>query len=140
MMTRPKNRLQLMERLDAVQLNNVWSWCAVNEAEKKAYFSIWTDNAHAHNGEKGYLIQRPTGDEDGEEATRSAARNDRNAKFALVFEQGYDAYGYFIVAKDRFAQPREMAETRTSFVMKLRIERLDDGSIWAVAIDRLEIQ
>lgn len=139
-MTRPKNRSQLMARLGAVQLNTVWSWCAVNEAEKTVYFSIWTDNTHTHNGEKGYLIQKPSGDADGEEATRSAARNDRNAKFALVFERGYEAYGYFIVAKDRFAQPREIAETRTSFVMKLRLERLEDGSIWAVAIDRLEIR
>lgn len=48
-MSRPKNRLQLMNRLGAEQLNNVWSWCAVNEAEKKVYFSIWTDNIHTHN-------------------------------------------------------------------------------------------
>lgn len=139
-MSRPKNRLQLMDRLGAVQLNNVWSWCAVNEVEKKVYFSIWTDNAHTHNGQKGYLIQRAAGDPDGEVTTRSAARDDRNAKFALVFEQGYEAYGYFIVAKDRFAQPREILETRTSFVMKLRLEHLADGSVWAVALERLEIR
>lgn len=139
-MSRPRNRLQLMKRLGAEQLNNVWSWCAVNEAEKKVYFSIWTDNIHTHKGQKGYLIQKAAGDPDGEVATRSAARDDRNAKFALVFEHGYEAYGYFIVPKDRFAQPREILETRTSFVMKLRLERLADGSVWATAIERLEIR
>ena len=43
-MARPENRLQLMAYFGAVQLNTVWSWCAVNESEKAVYLSVWTDH------------------------------------------------------------------------------------------------
>jgi len=44
-MSRPANRMQLMDYLGAVQSNRVWSWCAVNEGEKRVNFSIWTDKS-----------------------------------------------------------------------------------------------
>lgn len=40
---RPDNRSQLMSYLGAEQRNTVWSWCAVNEEEKKVYLSVWQD-------------------------------------------------------------------------------------------------
>jgi len=46
-MARPENRSQLMERLGAVQTNTVWSWCGVNETDRKVYFSVWTDNSYS---------------------------------------------------------------------------------------------
>ena len=139
-MSRPKNHSQLMERLGASQLNTVWSWCGVNEAERKVYFSIWTDNVHTYNGEKGYLIQGPGWGISDEMGKRSAARNVQDAKFALVFEQGYEPYGYFIVAKNPTAHPREIAETRTSFVVRLELHRLSDGSIIGIPRSRIEIR
>ena len=128
-----------MDRLGAIQLNTVWSWCGVNESEKKVYFSIWTDNNHVHNGENGYIIQEPEWGIN-ETGSKSAARNDQDAKFALVFDNGYEPYGYFIVAKDRNAHPREIAETRTSFVVKLQLHRLDDGSIVGIPQERVEVR
>lgn len=139
-MTRPENRSQLMDRLGASQLNTVWSWCAVNEAEKKVYFSIWTDSVQTHNGEKCYVIQEPFWGVNDETGNKSAARNDQDAKLALVFEHGYNAYGYFIVAKDRAADPREIAETRTSFVVRLQLHRLTDRSIIAKILERIEVR
>jgi hypothetical protein len=138
-MSRPENRLQLMERLGAVQFNNRLAWCGVNEAEKKVYFSIWTDSVHTHNGEKGYIIQEPDwGINDGT-GNKDAPRNDQDAKLSLVLEHGYEPYGYFIVAKDRTTYPREIAETRTSFVFRLRLDTLEDGSIFGVPNGRIEV-
>lgn len=139
-MSRPQNRAQLMDRLGAVQLNTVWSWCGVNASERKVYFSIWTDNIYTHNGEKGYIIQEPDWGVSDETGNKSAARNDQDAKFALVFDQGYEPYGYFIVAKDRTAHPREIADTRTSFVVRLQLETLQDGSIVGIPRDRVEVR
>ena len=139
-MSRPQNRSQLMDRLGAVQLNTVWSWCGVNESERKVYFSIWTDNSYTLNGEKGYIIQEPDWGVSDETGNKSAARNDQDAKFSLVFDKGYEPYGYFIVAKDRTAHPREIADTRTSFVVRLQLETLQDGSIVGIPRDRVEVR
>lgn len=128
-----------MDRLGALQINTVWSWCGVNDAEKKVYFSIWTDKVYTHGGEKGYFLQEPHwGVHD--TGKKSAARNDQDTKFALVSEQGYQPYGYFIVAKDPSAIPREIEETRTSFVVRLQIETLVDGSIIGIPRERIEVR
>jgi hypothetical protein len=37
-MARFTSRTQLMDYLGAKQRNVVWSWCAVNDEEKKVYF------------------------------------------------------------------------------------------------------
>lgn len=139
-MSRPENRLQLMQYFGASQFNDRLAWCGANYAEKKAYFSIWTDNIHTQNGRKGYLIQEPYWGVSDETDRKSAARNDHDAKISLVFEQGYEAFGYFIVAKDRTAHPRDIAETRTSFVVRLQLEVLPDGSIFGFPIGRIEIR
>ncbi|MET4678113.1 hypothetical protein ACVKN3_003671 [Luteibacter sp. PvP120] len=67
-MSRPENRSQLMESLGAVRLNTVWSWCPVNEHERKVYFSIWVDNSFTHAGDKGYILQEPDWGVDGKGA------------------------------------------------------------------------
>lgn len=128
-----------MERLGATQLNTVWSWCAVNEADRKVYFSIWTDNTHTHNGSRCYVIQEPDWGID-DAGHRSPARNDQDAKFALVFKQGYEAFGYFIEAKDRNKHPREIEKTITSFVMLLQLETLGDGTIIGIPLRRVEVR
>ncbi|HJR56507.1 MAG TPA: hypothetical protein VJ798_08000 [Rhizomicrobium sp.] len=138
-MGRPANRSQLMDRLGAVQLNTVWSWCGVNDSERKVYFSIWTDNTYAHNGAKSYIIQEPDWGVN-EQGHRSAARNDQDDKFSLVFEQGYEPWGYFIEAKDRRAHPREIASTLTSFVMQLQLDKLQDGTIIGTPLKRIEVR
>lgn len=138
-MTRPANRSELMDRLGAVQLNVMWSWCAVNEPEKKVYFSIWTDNLLKRDGKNSYIIQEPDWGIDEVSGRASPARNDQDAKLSLVFEQAYEPYGYFIEAKDRTAHPREIAATLTSFIMQLEMARLDDGSVIGTPTRRIEI-
>ncbi len=138
-MSRPNNRSQLMDRLGAVQANTVWAWCGVNDTEKKVYFSIWTDNSLTHRGEKAYVIQEPDWGID-DRGTRSPARNDQDSKLHLVFAAGYEPHGYFIVAKNPKAHPREIAETRTSFVVKLEMDRLADGTVVGMLRERIEIR
>ncbi len=137
-MARPQNRSQLMDRLGAVQLNTVWSWCGVNDSERKVYFSIWTDNSCTHDGAKAYLVQGPEWGIN-EQGGKSPARNDQDAKLALVFEQGYEPWCYFIEAKDRSAYPREISSTLTSFVLLLKLDRRADGSIVGTPLKRVEI-
>lgn len=138
-MTRPANRSELMDRLGAVQANTMWSWCGVNERERKVYFSVWTDLVHKRDGRTSYTIQEP--DWGINEATGRGlpARNDHDEKLRLVFDQGYEAYAYFVEAKDPTASPREIADTRTSFVMRMRITRLENGSVVGTPVERIEI-
>lgn len=138
-MSRPQNRLQLMERLGAVQFNNRLAWCGVNEAERKVFFSIWTDSTHTHGTQKGYIIQGPDWGINEATGNKEAPRADQDAKLALVFDQNYESFGYFIVAKDRKAFPREIEETRTSFVVRLQLERLSDESVFGVPVSRIEV-
>ena len=138
-MSRTENRSQLMDYLGAVQRNQVWSWCAVNEDERRVYFSIWTDNTLPEEGPRTYAIQEPDwGISD--DGARSPARNDHDQKLALVFEEGYEAWGYFIKARDRTAQPRAIESTATSFVVRLDLWKRDDGTIAGKVIERIEIR
>ena len=128
-----------MDRVGAVQLNTVWSWCGVNEERRQVYFSIWTDALLKDAGPRTYRIQGPDWGMS-EQGRRSASRNDQDAKLALVFEQGYEAWGYFIEAKDPTAHPREIANTATSFVVRLSIARLNDGTVTGQVLERVEIR
>jgi hypothetical protein len=129
-----------MERVGAVQFNNRLAWCGVNDSERKVFFSIWADNACTHGGEKGYIIQGPDWGINEITGNKEAPRSDQDAKLALVFDQGYEPFGYFIVAKDPTAHPREIEETRTSFVVRLSIKKLPDGSIFGVQRERIEVR
>lgn len=127
-----------MVRLGAHQLNTVWSWCAVNEEKRRVYFSIWTDYLLKDVGPRTYRIQSPHWGVS-ELGKKSAARNDQDAKLALVFEKGYEAWGYFIEAKDRAARPREIAHTATSFVVRLVVSARENGDIVGQVVERVEI-
>jgi hypothetical protein len=49
-----------MEYLGAKQRNVVWSWCAVNDEERKVYLSVWLDTAKKRDGQRlSYIIQEP---------------------------------------------------------------------------------
>lgn len=139
-MSKPANRAQMMERLGAKQLNTVWSWCAVNEAERRVYFSIWTDHVHQTADGTHYVLQEPHWGLDDATGKSKAARNDQDRKLSMVFDEGYEAYGYFIVAKDVTAVPREIAETRTSFVMRLELTRAADGTVLGKPIARMDVR
>jgi len=138
-MAKPANRSQLMDRFGAVQLNTVWSWCAVNEAEKSVYLSVWTDHVDKVDGVTTYTLQGPAWGVN-ELGRKSAARNDHDEKLSLVFDQGYRAFGYFIEAKDRSGIPREIADIRTSFVMEMKLSRSDDGWVTGTPIRRIEVR
>jgi hypothetical protein len=128
-----------MDRLGAIQLNTVWSWCGVNEDKRRVYFSIWTDNLIKDAAPRTYKIQEPDWGVS-ENGGKSAARNDQDAKLAFVFEKGYEAWGYFIEAKDRTAHPREIASTATSFVVRLTLSKRNDGTVAGQIIERVEIR
>jgi hypothetical protein len=70
----------------------------------------------------------------------SAARKDHDEKLSLVFDNGYEAYGYFIEAKDEKAHPREIGHTRTSFIFSFDLERQKDGSVLGYPKNRIEIR
>lgn len=137
-MSRAENRSQMMCQLGAKQANTMWSWCAVNEDTKKVYFSVWADMVHKHNGGNRAIIQEPDWGVD-EGGRKSPARNDHDKKLRLVFEDGYEAFGYFVVAVDPNAHPRQIGTIRTSFVMHLKLTKLEDGSIVGALVERVEL-
>lgn len=140
-MPRLENRSQLMDYLGAKQRNTVWSWCAVNEEEKKVYFSVWVDTHKKRDGvNSSYVIQEPHWGIDEETGSASAARRDHDEKLALVFDKGYEAYGYFIEAKDRHAQPRQIESTHTGFIFSFRLEKQPDGTVLGYPGKRIEIR
>ena len=137
-MSKPSSRSDLMKRLGAVQFNHMQAWCGVNDAEKKVYFSIWEDNAKVIDGKRKFIIQAPGWGVDAN-GNKSTPRKDHDAKLNLVLNDGYEAWGYFIVARDEYAETREIEETRTSFVMQLQLEIEPDGVVVAVPVKRVEI-
>ena len=122
-MSKPENRLQRMQRFGATQLNDHWSWCAINEATREVFFSVWTDKVIKGTGGTRYILQEQhMGLNDGTGMSK-ATQHDQDNKFALVLEQGCAAFSYFVVAKDTTAVLREIAETRTGFVMRMALEK-----------------
>ena len=138
-MVRPASRSQLMSYLGATQRNVVWSWCAVNDAERKVYLSVWLDTAKKRDGERlSYIIQEPNWGVESD-GSLAAARKDHDEKLDLIFDHGYEPYGYFIEAKDRNARPRQIEETKTSFIFSLELERQTDGTILGFLKERINI-
>ena len=130
-----------MEYLGAKQKNVVWSWCAINDEERKVYLSVWLDTAEKRNGARlSYVIQEPDWGVDEASGALSPARKDHDEKLALVFEHGYEPYGYFIEAKDRSARPRQIGDTKTGFVFLLELERLPNGTILGYLKRRIEVR
>lgn len=135
-----ENRSQLLAYLGAKQRNVVWSWCAVNNEEKKVYFSVWVDKKRKLDDNKSYYVFQEPGWGIDETGTASPARRDHDEKLALVFDQGYEAYGYFIVAEDPTAEPRKIAETRTGFVFSFDLRRLATGTVLGLPKTRINIR
>ena len=140
-MAKPGSRSQLMNYLGAKQRNTVWSWCAVNHEERKVYLSVWSDYGQTLQGDdrRSYIVQEPNWGVK-EDGSLKAARKDHDEKLALIFEQGYEAFGYFIEAKDRKTRPREIEHTKTSFIFSLELKRLDDGRVIGYPVQRIEIR
>jgi hypothetical protein len=131
----------MMAYLGAKQKNTVWSWCAVDEEDRKVYFSLWSDFVSKDaEGRARYVVQEPHWGVDPVTNRKSAARNDHDGKLALVFNEGYQSYGYIVVAKDRNAEPREIEETRTGFVFELNLSRADNGVIYGAVMARINLR
>lgn len=136
-----ENRSQMMEYLGAHQKNTVWSWCAVNNEERKVYFSMWADTRTKDDqGIIRYLIQKPSWGVDETTGKKAPARKDHDEKLALVFEEGYQSFGYVVIAKDTSSHPREIEETRTGFIFKLELEREPNGNIYARVTNRINLR
>ena len=136
------SRQQLMDHLDAKQKNTVWSWCAIDEDGKKVYLSIWEDTREkrGQDDRASYIVQRPNWGIDQNTGNLSAARKDHDEKLSKVFDDGYEAYGYVVVAKDTEARPREIEKTKTSFIFLLELKKCPDGTVLGYPIRRLEIR
>lgn len=135
------NRSQMMKNLGAQQKNTVWSWCAVNNEERKVYFSMWEDTRTKDGqGTIRYLIQEPSWGVDAATGKKAAARKDHDEKLALVFEKDYQPFGYVVVAKNTSSHPRVIEETKTGFIFELELERKSNGNIYARVISRINLR
>ena len=120
-----------MEYLGAEQKNTVWSWCGVNRDEHKVYLSVWTDTRAKRDGylEASYIIQEPHWGIDEDTGKRQPARNDHDEKLSMIFDEGYEAYGYFTSLRipKLFLVRSSILERLLSFLLQLKT--LHDGTI-----------
>jgi hypothetical protein len=139
---KPVNRLELMQYFGATQLNNVWSWCAVNEEQQSVYFSVWTDNNRKFGKQHcvGYILQQDDWGINASTGNKMPARNDQDEKIIKVLQKGYKAYGFFVEAKDKYAEPREIKATKTSFIFSLEVEQLDNCDVIGYPLERIEVK
>jgi len=142
MMIKLDNRSQLMKHFGAEQKNTVWSWCAVNEATKSVYLSVWDDyrNTNKKITKVHYLLQEQDWGVNDETSNFSPARKDHDKKLSLILEEGYKAFGYFVTAKDKHVLPREIETTKTSFIFSLELDKLEDGTVIGYPIKRIEVK
>jgi hypothetical protein len=139
---KPENRLELMNYFGAKQVNDVWSWCAVNEETKSVYFSVWIDN-YSYFGEqqrKGYILQQDDWGINVSTGNKMPARNDQDEKVLKVLKDGYKAFGFFVKAKDKNAEPREIKNTITSFIFLLEVEQLENGDVIGYLLDKFKVK
>ena len=137
-MGKAENRSQMMRKLNAKLANPQWACCAVNEDEKKVYLSVWVDLVEDFERSNRYLLQDPDwGVEESGEVSKQ--RKDQDEKMRLIFEKEYEVFGYFVEAVDPAADPREIKETRTSFVMRLELSRDDRGCIYGIPVERISL-
>ena len=140
-MARIESRSQLMKRLGAKPQNSDGGWCAVNEGEKKVYLSIWTDSRAQRNGDGrvSYLVQEPHWGICNQTGEANPARERHDDNLRKVFEDGYEAYGYFVVADDPAAEERSIKETKPSFIFSFDLEKQSDGTVLGYPQYRLEM-
>ena len=135
-----ENRKQMMDYLGAEQRNIVGSWCAVNHEQRKIYLSMWEASRGLRDGdEKASFIIREPHWGISETGNSSAARNDHDEKLRLIFHEGYQPFGYVMLARDIKAVPREIKETKTGFVFEVALKRRDDGVILGYPTRRINL-
>ena len=110
----------------------------IDEDGRKVYLSLWTHTREEINNQYRYLVQQEWWGKN-ENGTYGAQRRDHDKLLEKVLKQGYEAYGYCVVAKDRLNPVKEIKKTITSFIFKLRIEQEDNGDIFGYVIDRIEM-
>lgn len=129
-----------MHYLGAKQRNVVWSWCAINEDDKKIYFSLWADSREKRDGTRvSYVVQKPHWGIDEATGIKSPARKDHDEKLRLAIESDYESYGYLVEPKDRNAIPREIEYTETAFIFRLQLETQQDGSVIGYPLARINL-
>ena len=140
-MIKNQSRSQLMKRLGAKPQNSDGGWCAVNEAEKKVFLSIWTDSRSKRSGDEeiSYLVQEPEWGICDETGEKSQARKRHDENLNKIFDKGYDAYGYFVVPEKSAGEERKIKETKASFIFSFELAKRDDGTVLGYPRYRLDL-
>ena len=140
-MIRNTSRSQLMKRLGAKPQNSDGGWCAVNETERKVFLSVWTDSRGVRSGdnEVSYLVQEPDWGICSETGKKSQTRKRHDENLKKIFEEGYDAYGYFVVPDTTQGDARLIKETKTSFIFSFELARREDGTVLGYPKYRLDL-
>jgi hypothetical protein len=140
-MNRNVSRSQLMKRLGAKPQNSDGGWCTVNEPDKKVFLSIWTDSRDRRPGDKevSYLVQEPDWGICSHTGEKSQARKRHDDNLQKVFDEGYGAYGYFVVPDQATGGERQVKETKTSFIFSFELAKKDDGTVVGYPRYRLDM-
>lgn len=136
------SRKALMDFLGAEQANTYWAWCGVDHTERRVYFSMWTYTREENAGVVSYTVQGPDWGVD-DKGRKNASRSDHYKKLALVFNDGYEAWGYLIEHDDRAWERHQVTKieaTVTSRIYQLRLAVLQDGSVQGVVTNEIQLK
>jgi hypothetical protein len=136
------SRKALMDFLGAEQANTYWAWCGVAHAERKVYFSMWTNTREEKAGVVTYTVQGPDWGVD-DKGRKNASRSDHDKKLAMVLNDGYEAWGYLIEQDDRAWERDHITKieaTVTNRIYQLRLAVLQDGSVQGVVTNEVQLK
>lgn len=121
------SRKALFAKLGVTPTNERWSWCAMDERESKAVFTIWKDRIE---GNKTVLTSTDP------DVTKRPGFKDQERVIEKVIGRNLPAYGLVCEAENPAHSPRSIKTIDATYVVRLSIKRVD-GLAEAIHIEKV---
>ena len=108
-------RNKVFEHMGTKPTNPRWSWCAISPDHSRAVFTLWKDGMI--NGKSQLLW-------DNYHVKGRLGAIDQHRILELVMQKNIPAYGLVCIAHDPKATPRSIKETKSDFLIRLKIEKI----------------
>lgn len=109
------SRKALFQKLGVTPTNERWSWCAMDERQSKAVFTIWKDRIEGH---RTVLTSTDS------DITRRPGFKDQERVIEKVINHNLPAYGLVCEAVNTLETPRTIKTIDETYVVRLAIKRV----------------
>jgi 5-methylcytosine-specific restriction protein A len=134
----------MIDRLGATMKNQQWSWSAIDDENKKAYFCAWSHYKEKRNGEFWHLFMSDEWAGSNHDHTKPGY-TEAKEYLSKVINEGYKAYLIMIEPTERFTMPSatpdqdvKIKKVLTSFVIEIQPEKIGPH-YWGKPIKRVEL-